>query len=58
MNSTFFWNEFLKSGKISDYLQYRQHLSFESAKEDAVLEEKYASEHRRIGDNREYNGRE
>ena len=49
---------FYKSGKISDYLQYRQHLSFESAKEDAVLEEKYASEHRRIGDNREYNGRE
>lgn len=48
-NSNFYWNEFMKSGKISDYLQYRQTLSAETAEELLPTEELYASQHRRTG---------
>ena len=48
-NSNFYWNEFSKSGKISDYLQYKQALLVETAQESASSEETYASEYRRTG---------
>lgn len=57
-DSTFYWNEFLKSGRISDYLQYRQTLSEETAEENLPSEELYASEHRRTGGNGKEYGRE
>lgn len=50
-NSTYYWNSFLNSGKISDYLQYRQALLQESATESTVLEENDAPEHRGTCDN-------
>ena len=51
-NSTFYWNKFSKSGKISDYLQYKRALSEEISKESITSEETYASEHRRTGSER------
>lgn len=48
-NSNFYWNEFMKSGKISDYLQYRQTLSLETSNEPLPTEELYASQYRRTG---------
>ena len=51
-NSTFYWNRFSESGKISDYLQYKQALLVETAQESASSEETYASEYRRTGSER------
>ena len=51
-NSTIYWNKFSKSGKISDYLQYKRALSEEISKESITSEETYASEHRRTGSER------
>ena len=48
-NSNFYWNKFSKSGKISDYLQYKDALSTETAQESTTSEETYASEYRRTG---------
>lgn len=52
------WEIFMKSGKVSDYLLYRQMLRSETAQELSAMEDSDASEHRRHSDPRKGDGRE
>ena len=58
MDSGTHWASFLKTGRIADYLQYREALRAELAQEFYPMEETNASEDRRRGDPREGDGRE
>ncbi len=58
MDSAALWDAFLKSGKIADYLRYRETLSAELAEEFYPMEEQDAAENGRRGDPRKGDGRE
>lgn len=58
MDSGKHWESFLKTGRIADYLRYREALRAELAQEYYPTEEKDAAEDRRRGDPREGDGRE
>ena len=58
MDSGTHWESFLKTGRIADYLRYREALREEMAQEIHPTEEQDASEDRRRGDPRKGNGRE
>ena len=58
MESDVLWETFLLSGRISDYLNYRQTLREELAQEIQPMEEQDAAEDRRRGDPREGDGGE
>lgn len=56
MDSDALWETFLLSGRISDYLRYRETLRAELAQEIQPTEEQDAAEDRRLGDPREGDG--
>lgn len=58
MDSGTHWESFLKTGRIADYLRYREALRAELAQEFYFTEDKDAAEDRRRGDTREGDGRE
>ena len=58
MDSGTYWESFLKTGRIADYLRYREALRAELAREFYPTEETHASEDRRRGDPRKGDGRE
>ncbi len=59
MDSSTHWESFLKSGRIADYLRYREALRAELAQESYPTEEmRNASEDRRRGDPRKGDGGE
>ena len=58
MDSRTHWESFLKTGRIADYLRYREALRAELSQEFYPTEEENASEDRRLGDPREGDGRE
>lgn len=57
MDSSTHWESFLKTGRIADYLRYREALRAELAQESYPTEETHASEDRRRGDPRKGDGR-
>jgi hypothetical protein len=58
MDSGTHWNLFYQTGRIADYLRYREALRAETARESDPTEETHATEDRRRGDPREGDGRE
>ena len=58
MNSDELWNKFLESGRIKDYLRYRESIQEELALEPLATEEANESEHGRHRDPGEGDGRE
>lgn len=58
MDSGKHWESFLKTGRIADYLRYREALREELAQEFYPTEETNAIKDRRRGDPREGDGRE
>ncbi|MGN0635201.1 MAG: hypothetical protein ACI4I5_03175 [Acutalibacteraceae bacterium] len=52
------WNKFLESGRITDYLRYRESIQEELALEPLATEEANESEHGRDRDPGEGDGRE
>ncbi len=58
MDSGTHWESFMKTGRIADYLRYREALRAELAQEYYPMEETHATEDRRRGDPREGDGRE
>ena len=58
MDSKAHWDSFLKTGRIADYLRYREALRAELAQEFYPTEEQDASEDRRHSDPRKGDGGE
>ena len=56
MDSRNLWNDFMKSGRISDYLLYREALAAETAREFGA-EDAHAAEDRRDRDPRKSDAR-